>query len=389
MNTSTNANRPTGQPANRKTNIVYVIDDLGMGGAQRQLVELVKSLPRDRYALHVISLSTEKCAFEPVIRRLGVPLTVIAQSGVWSPRAFSALCRTLRAERPDVVHTWLFTADLYGRLAAWLCRVPVILSAVRSVEPDKPAHYVLADRLLRRITTAFTVNAKAIGAVLAARERVNPSRIQTVYNGVDLAVFDPAKRDGAIRSQIAVGRDAPLIGIIGRLVPVKDHATFLRAAALVAREIPAARFLIVGGGPLRDELGRAVTRLHLEERVRFLDSQPEAADVFAALDLVVVTSRYEGCCNVILEGMAMGKPVIATAVGGNPELVVPGETGLLVPTEDPQNLSEAICHLLQDPPRMRAMGQAARRRVETQFTLAQMAAQTDRFYQAILREQGR
>lgn len=382
-------NAPTRQRANTLTKVCYVIDDLGIGGAQRQLVELAKALPRDRYALHVISLSTDKRAFEPAIRQLDVPLTLIPQSGVWSPGTFSALYRTLRAQRPDVVHTWLFTADLYGRLAAWLARVPVILSAVRSVEPDKPAHYVLADRLLRRITTAFTVNAKAIGIVLSSRERVSPSRIQTVYNGVDLAVFDPSRRDGAIRQQIAVGHDAPLIGIVGRLAPVKDHATFLRAAALVVREEPAARFLIAGSGPLRDALRQAVARLNLQEHVRFLDSQSEAAPVFAALDVVVVTSRYEGCCNVILEGMAMGKPVIATAVGGNPELVIPGETGLLIPPEDPQNLADAILHLLQDPDRARAMGQAARRRIEEHFTLERMAEQTDQFYQAIMQERRR
>lgn len=364
--------------------IVYVIDDLGVGGAQRQLVELVKSLPRDRYALHVVSLSTDKDEFAQALRQLGVPCTCIAQSGAWSPGAFSALYRLLRLLRPDIVHTWLFTADLYGRIAAWLARVPVILSAVRSVEPDKPAHYVLADRLLRWITTAFTVNAEAIGAVLASREGVPLSRIKTVYNGVDLTAFNPSKQDGAIRERIAVRHEAPLVGIVGRLAPVKDHATFLRAAALVAREEPAARFLIVGNGPLRETLHQAVARLGLEEHVRFLESQVEAASVFAALDLVVVTSRYEGCCNVILEGMAMGKPVVATSVGGNPELVVDGETGLLVPPQDADRLADAILSVLRGADKARAMGQAGRRRIETHFTLERMVADTDRVYQELL-----
>ena len=357
--------------ADRRPTICYIIDDLGIGGAQRQLVELVKSLPRDRYALHVISLSTKKCALEPLVRDAGVPLTLIPQSGIVSPRAFWRLYRTLRALRPAAVHTWLFTADLYGRLAAWLAGVPVILSSVRSVEPDKPSHYVAVDRLLRHITTGFTVNAKAIGKVLASREGVSPDRITTVYNGVDLRAFTPSLRNGS---------HAPMIGIIGRLVPVKDHATFLRAAVLISREQPAARFLIVGNGPLREALNQEVARVGLEERVQFLDSQSDTASVFAALDVVVVSSRYEGCCNVILEGMAMGKPVVATAVGGNPELIVPGETGYLVPSDDAMNLATAILQLLRDPEHARAMGQAGRRRIEAHFTLDRMVREIETVY---------
>ena len=372
----------TRPPSDRRPlTICYIIDDLGLGGAQRQLVTLVKALPRARYAPQVISLSTEKRALEAEIRRMGVPLTIIPQSGFCAPGAWIALYRAVRALHPDIVQTWLFTADLYGRLAAWMAGVPVILSAVRSVEPDKPAHYVMADRLLRRVTTGFTVNVSAIGKVLAAREGVEPSRIATVYNGVDLTRFNPAISDGAVRERLAVEPQAPLIGIIGRLAPVKDHATFLRAAALVAPDEPSARFVIVGDGPLRGALEALVARLNLRDRVRFLDSQADAAAVFAALDVVVVTSRYEGCCNVILEGMAMAKPVIATSVGGNPELVVSGETGLLVPIEDPEHVAQAIRGLLQDPDRARAMGRAGRRRIETSFTLERMVAASEQVYE--------
>ena len=132
---------------------------------------------------------------------------------------------------------------------------------------------------------------------------------------------------------------------------------------------------------LQEELNQTVARLGLQDRVRFLDSQADAASVFAALDIVVVSSRYEGCCNVILEGMAMGKPVVATAVGGNSELVVPGQTGYLVPSEDGTNLATAINRLLEDPDAARAMGQAGRQRIEASFTIARMVDQTEQVYQ--------
>lgn len=364
--------------------VAYIIDDLGLGGAQRQLVELLKGLARTRYEVHVISLSTAKTHYADALRSRGIPLHEIPQSGTLDWRCLRALVTLLKALRPSIVHTWLFTADLYGRVAACRARVPVIVSAVRSVEPDKPWHYVAADRLLRRVTHAFTVNAEAIGQVLAARERVSPARIHTIYNGVDLGVFDSAKADGAVRRRVGVDVTTPLIGMVGRFAPVKDHATFLRAAAVVRRELPHARFLLVGDGPLKEEMSRLSRALGLKEHVHMWESQSDIAAVFAALDVVVVSSRYEGCCNVILEAMAMGKPVVATAVGGNPELVGHEQTGLLVPPADPMPLAEAIARLVRDPRRAHAMGQAARRRVEERFGLSRMVHQTQRLYDDVL-----
>ena len=313
-----------------------------------------------------------------------MPVTLIEQSGKWSWQAYRLLVRAIRSAQPDIVHTWLFTADLYGRLAAWRAKVPVIISAVRSVEPDKPWHYVLADRLLRFVTDAFTVNAKAVGEVLTRRERVPPSKIHTIYNGIDLGALDPSIVDGAVRQQLAVGKGAPLIGIVGRLAPVKDHATFLRAAALVLRRVSSAQFVLVGDGPLRAELKRLVHLLDIEPSVHFLGNQTNMAEVIGALDLVVVSSTYEGCCNAILEGMAMAKPVVATAVGGNPELVSPGKTGVLVPPSDSAQLAEAIVKLIKDPQRAVAMGAAGRKRVEARFSLQRMVEETGRLYQHLL-----
>ena len=364
--------------------VVYVIDDLGLGGAQRQLVELVKSLSKVRYDPHVISLSTTKTDYAEPIRSAGIPLRQIPQSGKWDQRCFRTLLKSFREIKPRLVHTWLFTADLYGRLAAWAARVPGIVTAVRSVEPWKPWHYVAADRLLCWVTDAFTVNARAVGEILAAREHVDRRKIYTVYNGIDLRAFDPARTDGVVRGRIGVGQGAPLIGIVGRLAPEKDHETFLKAAGLVSNQIPQVNFLVVGSGPLQDKLQRLRGALSLEKQVHFLPNQSDRAQLFAALDLVVVSSRYEGCSNVILEAMAMGKPVIATAVGGNPELILPGQTGLLVPPQDPEGLAEAMMELVRDPDRAQGMGRQGRRRVEEQFGLERMVDETDRFYQGLL-----
>jgi len=363
--------------------LVHVIDDLGLGGAQRQLVELLRGLDRRRFEVSVIALSQTKIAYADAIRQLGIPLTLIPHAGAWSWSMLNRLTRTLRSLRPRIVQTWLFTADLYGRLAATRSRVARIVSTVRSVEPDKPWHYILVDRVLRRRTHRFIVNAEAVGRMLAAREGVPRDRIELIYNGVDLAHWDPSKRDGVVRETLGLRGERPLIGIVGRLAPVKDHETFLRAAALLVRAMPQAQWVIVGEGPLRDSLERLRRALQLESCVHFMGAHARMEDVYVALDVVVVSSRYEGCSNVILEAMAMGKPVIATSVGGNPELITP-RTGVLVPPGDPQRLAQAMITLLNDPPRARDLGAAARREVEARFSLARMIDATQRCYETLL-----
>lgn len=385
----------------RPVSVVHIIDNLGRGGAQRQLVELLKGLPRDRYDSHVISLSMEKLDYAPTIRAMGIPLTCIAQSGVWSWRTLGEVVASLRALRPTIVQTWLFTSDLYGRLAACLCRaeqylfdrhgrqarragMPVIISTVRSVEPDKPLRRVVADRWLKRWTDAFIVNAQAVGQVLTQRERVAAERVHTIYNGLDFQVFNPARVDGVVRRTLSLDGTMSVIGIVGRFAPVKDHATFLRAAAVVQRHAPSARFMLIGDGPLAPSLRALCRALQLESQVHFVGNQEDVAASVAACDAIVVTSLYEGCCNAILEGMAMGKPVIATAVGGNPELVTGGRTGWLVPPRSPAHVADAMLQMLRDPQQARAMGRAGRARIEADFTLSRMVEQTESVYRALL-----
>ena len=363
-----------------RTPLVYIIDDLGVGGAQRQLVELVKSLPTGCYIPHVISLSTTRIDYVEALRAARIPVTLIPQQGKWSWSAFITLWKTLRAIRPTIVNTWLFTADLYGRLAAWCAGVPIIISTVHSVDLDKPSRHVIVDRWLKGVTHRFIATANAVGSVLNQREGVPQERMTIIHNGIDLREFVPASYNGHLRRTLKIGPNRPLIGIVGRLARVKDHETFIRAASIVIRTIPNCAFLIVGSGALRSSIQQLVAQLGLKSHIYFLDHQPLVAPVYDTLDLLVVSSLYEGCCRVILEAMAMEKPVVATAVGGNPELVIPGQTGLLVPVQDPPQLAEAIIQLLSDPARAKQMGTQGRRAIEGHFGLGRMVEETDALY---------
>jgi glycosyltransferase involved in cell wall biosynthesis len=368
----------------RPLEICFVIDDLHLGGAQQQLLTLLRGLPRSRFAPSVIALSTEKRGLEAAFRDSGVPLTLLPHSGKWSWATLWRLRRELRRSRPDIVHTWLFTADLYGRLAARMAGVPVVLSALRSVDAGKPWHYVAADRVLRHLTDAYTVNAAIVGEVLRSRDHVPVAKVHTIYNGVEAEACTASAVECARQSANAP-EGTPLVGIVGRLAPEKGHGVFLAAAAEVARRLPSARFVVAGDGPLREMLELQARELGIADRVAFLGAVRPVAPVLAALDLLVVASHFEGCSNVILEAMAAGRPVVATSVGGNPELVVPGETGVLVPDGDASAMADAIVSLLCDRTRAAQLGRAGRLRYESAFTVERMVEASAGLYASLAR----
>lgn len=365
--------------------VCYVIDDLGDGGAQRQLVTLASRLPRDRFAPHVISLSTKKLRLVQAFGEAGIPITMISQPGRWGWSALWRLYRLFRRLRPQVVHTWLFTADLYGRLAARLAGVPKVVTSVRSPDLDKPRHHVWADRWLSRMTDVITINVEAERDVLCARERIAPARLRTIHNGVDTDELHPALRDGLARRQWQTPPEAFVIGLIGRLSIEKNPLLFLHAAARIAARVPHVYFWVLGEGPLQQAVEEASRSLELAGRVRLLGYQSDIQHALAAIDLIVVPSQYEGCANVILEAMALGKPVVATHVGGNPELVIEGFTGLLVPPNDVDALADAIERLATDRAAAVRLGQAGRERALGHFSVSQMVDAYTRLYEELCR----
>lgn len=363
--------------------VVHIIDNLHGGGAQQQLYELVRNLPREEWDPVVIVLTTERLQIAEQFIEAGIPIQCIAQKGKWSWSCFWELRRALRALKPDLVHTWLFTADMYGRLAARSLSLRPVISSVRSVLSDKPAHYVKVDRWLKRITDTFIVNANVIQPVLAEREGVGANKVITVHNGIDIDRFAAAEGAQEVRRELNLG-DAPVIGLISRIMPVKDPGTFLKAAHLVIREMPEVRILVVGDGDLLDQLKSDVHQWQIEGNVVFAGYRPDRPQLLAAMDIVALSSLYEGCSNSILEAMAAGKPVVATNVGGNAELIREGKTGHLVPARDANAMAAAFKHLLRDPELRKTMGEAGRQRVSECFTLQHLVQKTEAVYRRLL-----
>jgi len=366
--------------------IAFVIDDLGLGGAQRQLLELLKRLDRQRFQPVVFALSEKKIALKDAFEKAGISVVFFDQRGKISLSVLFKLWKAIRHFSPTIVHTYLFTADFYGRISAKAAGVPILISSVRSTEPDKKWRYILVDWYLGKWCDAVIGNASCIGEIVAAREKIKPSKIYTIHNGVDLDRFPYPMQNGHLRRFLGIPEDAFVLGTVGRLGPEKDHRTLLHAVAEISKKGLRPYLLLIGDGPLSHSLLRLGEELGIATHLKWLGARSDIPELLAGIDLFVLPSRYEGCPNVILEAMAAGKCVVATRVGGTPEVVRNGETGVLVTQGQIHELVETLLLLLQNPKKISEIGKKARESVSQEFTVGRMVAKTEALYGRLLKE---
>lgn len=367
--------------------VVHVIGGGEFGGAERHVLNLVTRLDPAAFAPRVA------CGYEGrlarTLREAGVPVFV-------PPRGLGglpALAAELRAAGAAVVHTHGVRGNFFGRLAAWEAGTPAIVTTVHShfdldyPEVAKRTAYRLLEGLTAPAVTRFVAVSKALAALLV-RRGTDPGRIRVIPNGVDTGVFRPDPAAPArLRALAGAGEGARLVGVVARLHPVKGHDLFLRAAAALLGgppDLPDVRFLVVGAGEpaYRRELEALAARLGLGPRVAFLGERADVPALLAGLDVAVVPSRFEGFSLSVLEAMACGVPVVATAVGAVPEIVVDGANGLLVPGGDAVKLAGAVGALLRD----RALaGRLARAGLETagRYTVEAFARRTEALYREL------
>ena len=355
--------------------VAYVIGELGKGGAEYQLYELLRHLDRRRFAPGVFVLAPGGWWVEP-IRALGVPVEEIPRRGAADVRRLARLRASLRRFAPHLLHAILWSGNSYGRLAALGLGIPVVIAAERVVTPYR-GWQVVVERALDRVTDAYLVNCEAIAAWQVERKRLPREKIEVIPNGIDLGRLPlfALDRRGA-RSAAGLRRERRLVAGVGRLDAQKDFATFLRSAAMIAAEFPDVDFLVVGEGGERAALEALARRLGLGARVVFTGLRHDVPRLLAAVDVFALTSLYEGFPNVLLEAMATGAVAVATDVGGCRELVTSGETGLLVPPRAPAAVAAAVGRVLRDPALARRLATAARQRVEGAFSVDVMARRT-------------
>ena len=307
--------------------------------------------------------------------------------------ALGQLYRLMRQIRPHIVHTHTAKAGLLGRLAGRFAGVPVIVHTFHGhildgyFSPLKTRVILAAERVLASFTDRIVSVSDAVRCELLAKKIGRPERHTVVPLGLDLEPFLGADGyRGSLRAELGLGAGDLIVGIVARLVPIKRHDVFLEAARRIAKKVPNCHFLVVGNGECRSELEDRVRQLGLGQRVRFLGWRADLPKIYGDLDVVVLSSRNEGLPVSLIEAMAAARPVVATRVGGVPDLVEDGVTGLLVPSGEPEALAEAIVALLGDPERRRAMGEAGRKRVHPAFSVDRLVQDMDRLYADLLED---
>jgi glycosyltransferase involved in cell wall biosynthesis len=283
---------------------------------------------------------------------------------------------------PDVIQTYGFYSNLPGLLAGWLARVPIRVAGRRELAQYLSPAQRAADRWVRRLAHRVVVNSEVVREQLIRGEGVKPDKVVVIRNGLDLAVWHPTDhlRDSA---------GDPVVGMVGHFREQKDHPTFLRAAREILRDVPSVRFHLVGSGVREGVARESAQRLGIAAQVDFLGSL-EGEALRAAVSrfrISVLSSKdNEGLPNAVLEAMGAGLPVVATAVGGTPELIDDGLTGFLVPPGDAAALAERVVRLLKEPDVARAMGARARQKVEGGFSVERMVVHFLSLYRDLLTE---
>ena len=369
------------------TRVLHLITTLEAGGAQTMLANLVCGA-RARSALeHIVVELTTAGDCDQRLRQAGIPLYSLGMTrGRMSLSAMARFARLLRRERPSLVQTWLYHADLIGLLTLPVLRVPVVWNLRCSWHVGLNGWAPRACARLSGLPVAVVVNSHA-GERVHRELGYRPRRWCLIGNGFDLELFKPdAQARAEVRSELGLGPDTVLLGIVGRWDANKDYATFVAAAGLLSRLRGDVRFVMVGEGltPANTQLAGLLAAANLADRLHLMGRRTDISRITAALDIAACTSIGEGFPNVVGEAMAAGVPCVTTDVGDAAILV--GDPRLVVPTRAPATLAAAWQRLLSmEPTALRALGMAGRARISEHHSLSRVIGQYESLYQELAR----
>jgi glycosyltransferase involved in cell wall biosynthesis len=377
-------------PHGNRVRVTKVVPTLQCGGTEKQFLALTASLDARRFDMECACLRQ----LGPFVSELAdrrIPLREFPirsfRGGASLPQQFRFATHLFR-RRAHIVHAYNFYGNVFAVPAARLAGVPVVIASIRDRGPYLTKAQLRLQREVCRLADHILVNADAIKEWLA-QDGYDASKISVIRNGVDVERFAAPPRGEALRAELGLPLDAPIVAVVSRLNPLKGLEHFLDAAATVAKRFARARFLIVGEPSIDDPgyldaLKAHARRVGVADKVIFTGLRHDVPNVLAGVTVSVMPSLNEGLSNSLLEAMAAGVPVVATRVGGTPEAIAGGVVGLLVPPGDSHALAESISRLLEDPHLAETMGRAARRSIEERFSLDRMVTATERVYVDLL-----
>jgi glycosyltransferase involved in cell wall biosynthesis len=372
--------------------ILQIIPTLDQSGAEKQLTLLARGLLREEFDVHACAL-TRGGPLEADLGAAGIPVTVVGKRRKFDPYAFWRLWRLIKQLQPDLVHTWIFAANAYGRAAGLLAGVKCLVAGERCVDPWK-SWELWFDRYFAKRTARIVANSEGVREFYVGKG-IPAEKIDVIPNGIPPAPPCSTTRQ-EILAELGLAEGARLVGLIGRLWPQKRVKDAIWAADLLKVIRDDVYLLIIGDGPHRQRLERFRDQCEIRDKVLFLGHRSDVPRLLPHFDVLWSPSAYEGQSNTILEAMAAGVPVVATDIPGTRELVVDGETGYLVSTEGwPSNattvnktvaagLAKYTVRILDDRALSQRLGEAARKRMLDEFSVEKMVARYADLYRRLL-----
>lgn len=377
-------------PKKRRLRVLQIIDMLGPGGAEMLLHTLASSIDSQRFDLHVCGLRPDHpYDLAPQIRAMGIPVIGFNQRNSYDIPTLIQIVRYIRRHKIDIIHTHLLASDIMGRVAGFLTRTPVVSTVHNSREDfdHEPARRRWMEKWSAHLwTRRLIVVSESLREEIAEWYGLPPGRFVAIANGVDTVRFRPRPeldRNAIKRSLLGAGAEpveGPLVLNVARLVPQKGLSYLVQAARQVLDACPDVRFALVGQGEHKEDLARQIAELDLEGRVVLAGVRSDIPELLAASDVFVLSSLWEGLPISLLEAMSSGCPVVATEVGGVGRVVESGNTGLLVPSEDPDALASALLRCLNDPAEAQVRADAARQWVHRHYGMEAWVRELERLY---------
>ena len=361
--------------------ILHVIPTLDRSGAEKQMSMLVRGLPKDEFDLHVCVL-TRTGPLETELREAGVPLTFINKRWRADPMAYFRLRRAVERLKPDLIHTWLFAANSYGRAAGIARGVKCLVAGERCVDPWKGWLELSIDRRLARRTKRIVANSPGVQEFYVG-QGLPAEKFVVIPNGIRPATPSPVTRDELL-AELGITESCFLIGLVGRLWAQKRIKDAIWAADLLKVIRKDFHLLVIGEGPHRPRLEIFRDQCRMADRVHFLGHRSDVPRLLPHFDVFWSASAYEGQSNSIMEAMAAGVPVVGTDIPGTRDLVVHGQTGFLVPLGDRAAIARQTNTLFNDAALRQRFGQSGRERMLSEFTVEQMIQRYAELYRELL-----
>ena len=370
----------------RTINVLELTTTLEVGGTEKMIYYLARGLDKKKFNVTVACLTCGG-AIADELRRAGIDVHPLCMKSKFDVGIIYSLYSLIKEKKVDLLHTYLFHANLLGRIVGKLAGVPVIISSERTMGYEGK-HRKVMNRITSPLATAFTANSHAVKNFMVEEIRLPEEKINVIYNGVDLEMFELKVEKEKMRKSLGVEREDMVCVTVARLDVLKGVSYLIKAARKVVEEKPNTRFLIVGDGPLKKELKKLSNRLGLDEHVFFLGLRHDIPEILKSSDIFILPSVWEGLPNAVLEAMAAGLPIVATKTAGVPELVSEGETGFLAEPKNPDALAETIIRSLSHKEKLEEMGRIGRKRVEEFFSLEKMIKENELFYEGLIKEKG-